>query len=179
MEANFFRFFFYAEYDLFIQTREPNDFMNLDRVHFLNDEFTVHEDSFRHFQPHSFIVLDDFSFKKANNKQEKANFMKVVNYNLRHQNITLVLIVHNMYNNNLTSEIMLAPHLFLAYSNLGYDVMRYFSLSLPPPPPPHPNKLIFSVRGVRFSPCKWRWSKGVEGGGGAADIFIFSAKSSI
>jgi len=113
-----------SEYEVFIQTREPRDFENLNRVHFLSDEFTVHENSFRQFQARSFIVLDDFSFKKANNKQEKADFMKVVNYNLRHQNITLVLIVHNMYNNNLTSEIMLAPHLFLAYSNLGYTIMR-------------------------------------------------------
>jgi len=101
-----------------------------ERVHYLSDDFCVHEDSFQHFQPHSFIVLDDFSFKKANNKQEKADFMKVVNFNLRHQNITLVLIVHNMYNNNLTSEIMLAPHLFLAYSNLGYEIMRYIYLGI-------------------------------------------------
>jgi len=118
-------FLFLSEYEVFIQTKESSDFSHLDRVHYLSDEFVVHQDTFQNFQPHSLIVLDDFSFKKANNKQEKIDFLKVVNYTLRHQKIILILVIHNMYNNNLLNEIMLAPHLFLAYSNLGYNIMRY------------------------------------------------------
>ncbi len=113
-------------YSVYIQTKEPSDYNGLGRINFLSDSFTVHEDHFKSYRPFSFIVLDDFSFKKANNKQEKIDFLKVVNYNLRHQNITLVLIIHNMYNTSLSNEIMLAPHLFLSYSNLGYNIMRYF-----------------------------------------------------
>jgi len=117
-------FTFIIEISVFIQTREPEDFRQVERIQFLNDDFAVNEDSFVSFQPNSLIVLDDFCFKKANNKQEKLEFLKVINYTLRHKQIVLVLIVHNMYNNNLSNEIFLAPHLFLAYSNLGYNVMR-------------------------------------------------------
>lgn len=71
----------------------------------------------------SIVVLDDFTFKKFN-KHEKNDFLHVINYYLRHNNITLMLIVHNIYNTNLSNEILLAPHIFLAYSNLGYFIMR-------------------------------------------------------
>jgi len=70
------------------------------------------------------VILDDYTFKFAQNKQEKMDFLKVINYTLRHRQIILILIIHNLYNNNLANEILLAPHLFLAYSNLGYSIMR-------------------------------------------------------
>ena len=113
---------------VFIQTKEPSDFNSFDRVHFLPDDFSVHENHFQHYPPYSFIIMDDFSFKKANNKQEKLEFLKVINYHLRHRKITLVLIVHNMYNTNLANDILMAPHLILSYSNLGYEIMRYTHL---------------------------------------------------
>lgn len=93
-------------------------------MQFLDHSFSVHEDHFKQFTPNSFIVLDDFMFSKANSKQEKSDFLKVINFNLRHQKITLVLIIHNLYNTNLSNEILLAPYLFLSYSNLGYNILR-------------------------------------------------------
>lgn len=115
----------FLDVPVYIQTQEPVDFAELNRVHFLNSEFNVHEDDFKLLPNGSFIVLDDFSFKNANKKESKIDFLKVVNYILRHRQITLVLIIHNMYNNNLFTDILLAPHIFLSYSNLGYYIIRY------------------------------------------------------
>jgi hypothetical protein len=72
----------------------------------------------------SVVILDDFSFRNANNKQSKIDFYKVVNYILRHHSITLILLIHNLYNTNLSTEILNASHLFLSYSNLGFQIMR-------------------------------------------------------
>lgn len=106
-----------------MQTREHADYTN--RVQFLTPEFCVDELNFSTLPNGSLVILDDFSFKKANDKQAKADFLKIVNYYLRHHEITLILIVHNLYNNSLLNEILLAPHLFLSYSNLGYYLMKY------------------------------------------------------
>jgi len=84
----------------------------------------VQEDDFLNIPSGSIVILDDYTFKYAHNKQEKMEFLKVVNYTLRHRQITLILMIHNLYNNNLANEILLAPHLILSYSNLGYTIMR-------------------------------------------------------
>jgi len=84
----------------------------------------VNETNFATIPENSLVVLDDFAFRQANNKQAKLNFQKVVNYILRHKKITLVLIIHNLFSNNLSTEILYATHLFLSYSNLGYLIMR-------------------------------------------------------
>jgi hypothetical protein len=72
----------------------------------------------------SVVILDDFAFRTANNKQSKIDFYKVVNYILRHHSITLILMVHNLYNTNLSNDILNASHLFLSYSNIGFQIMR-------------------------------------------------------
>ena len=80
---------------IFVQTKEPSDFAPMTYVKYLDNSFSVHEDHFKLFTTNSLIVMDNFSFKKANNKQEKIDFLKVINYNLQHKKITLILIVHN------------------------------------------------------------------------------------
>ena len=72
----------------------------------------------------SVVILDDFTFRTANNKQSKLDFYKVVNYILQHHSITLILMVHNLYNTNLSNDILNASHLFLSYSNIGFQIMR-------------------------------------------------------
>ena len=57
----------------------------------------------------------------AKNKQAEINFLKVVNYILGH---TLILVIHNLFSNNLSNDILCAHHVFLSYSNLGYLIMR-------------------------------------------------------
>lgn len=109
---------------MYIQTQDRDDFTSLTRVQFLNPEFTVHETEFKSLPQGSFVVLDDFSFKQAKKSDHKIEFLKVINYILRHHKITLVLIIHNLYNNNLFTDILLAPHIFLSYSNLGYYIIR-------------------------------------------------------
>lgn len=37
--------------------------------------------------------------------------------------------MHNLYSTGLLNEILLAPHIFLAYSNLGYYIIKYKILS--------------------------------------------------
>ena len=72
----------------------------------------------------SLIILDDFFFKEANNRQSKLDFLKIKNYTLRHREITLILVIHNLFGTNLANDILLANHLFLAYSNLGEFIFR-------------------------------------------------------
>lgn len=109
---------------ILVQTHEPKDFSQNPTIQFLDNEFTIHPDCFTPLVPGSIVVLDDYTFRKSNSKQEKLDFLKVINYHLRHGSITLILVIHNLYNNNLASEILLAPHLILSYSNLGYTIVR-------------------------------------------------------
>jgi len=103
----------------------------VERISFLAVDFVVDEEHFNTFPENSLVVLDDFSFKVSNIKLAKLNFLKVNNYVLRHKKITLVLIIHNLFNNNLFNEILYSSqHLFLSYSNLGYMIMRYPCLVL-------------------------------------------------
>jgi hypothetical protein len=65
---------------VYVQIAEPNDFQNVSGISFLPANFTIDEDNFSSITENSLVVLDDFSFKLANNKQAKINFLKVVNY---------------------------------------------------------------------------------------------------
>jgi hypothetical protein len=65
---------------LYVQTTEQTDFQNVSGISFLPANFTIDEDNFSCITENSLVVLDDFSFKLANNKQAKINFLKVVNY---------------------------------------------------------------------------------------------------
>jgi hypothetical protein len=110
---------------VYVQTAEPSDFQNVARISFLERDFTVDEENFSKFPENSLVVLDDFSFRVTNIKQAKLNFLKVSNYILRHRKITLVLIIHNLFNNHLFNEILYSgQHLFLSYSNLGHLILR-------------------------------------------------------
>lgn len=113
---------------MYIQSQDPAEFAEISRIQYLSNEFAVQEEFFKTLPSGSFVVLDDFSFKNTNKKkQDKIEFLKIINYYLRHNKITLVLIIHNLYNNNLFHDILLAPHIFLSYSNLGYYIIRYRS----------------------------------------------------
>jgi hypothetical protein len=106
---------------VYVQTAGPTDFQNVSGISFLPANFTIDEDNFSCITENSLVVLDDFSFKLTNNKQAKINFLKVVNYILGH---TLILVIHNLFSNNLSNDILCAHHVFLSYSNLGYLIMR-------------------------------------------------------
>jgi hypothetical protein len=124
-KSHFFRFFV-TDIPVYIQSQEQSDFSGLHQqnITFLSSDFTVTQDCFTELANNSFVVLDDFSFNTQQVQKAKTEFLKVVNYYLRHHNIKLCLVIHNLFNNNLFTEILLAPHLFLSYSNLGYYVIR-------------------------------------------------------
>ncbi|MFN9906548.1 MAG: hypothetical protein ACK56F_10545, partial [bacterium] len=105
-------------------TAEQTDFQNVSGISFLPANFTIDEDNFSCITENSLVVLDDFSFKLAKNKQAEINLLKVVNYILRHKTITLILVMHNLFSNNLSNDILCAHHVFLFYSNLGYLIIR-------------------------------------------------------
>lgn len=92
------------------------------RINFLPDDFSVNETSFNAIPSNSFICLDDFSMHYTN-KNVKNEFLKIINYKLRHSNITLILVIHNLYNIGMYNNILLAPHLFISYSNLGAFIL--------------------------------------------------------
>lgn len=118
--------FSFLDIPVYIQTQEPSDFVELSQIQMLKPDFNVDEPNFQTIPDGSMVILDDFSFKSNKNKTStKSDFLRVINYYLRHHRITLLLIIHNMYNNNLFTDILLAPHIFLSYSNLGYFIIRY------------------------------------------------------
>ncbi len=112
-----------------MQTAEPSDFSDVS-VTMLDLSFVVNEDNFKTFPPNSVVILDDFSFRTSNVKQAKADFLRVINYALRHQKISLFLIIHNLFGNHLFNDIIYASHLFLSYSNIGYLIMSKIYLRL-------------------------------------------------
>lgn len=121
--------FFSDTFSIYIQTKEESDYSTPSlphKINFLESSFVVHENYFKSLPKHSIVILDDFSFSNSatNLKQSKIDFLHVINYYLRHNQITLVLVVHNLYSNGLLNEILLAPHIFLAYSNLGYYIIK-------------------------------------------------------
>jgi hypothetical protein len=121
--SHFFLFLFFPDIPVYIQTEEKSDFADLTNIVFLSNEFQVQENYFKELNDHSLVVLDDFYFRGPK-VTCKPDFLRVVNYYLRHHNIKLCLIVHNLHNNNLFTEILLAPHIFLSYTNLGYYIIR-------------------------------------------------------
>jgi hypothetical protein len=116
--------FLFLGISIFVQTKDPEDFNDLPYIKYLEPSFKINDKEFADLPRNSFVIMDDFYFSTVNNKQEKLNFLGVVNYTLRHNGITLLLIIHNVFNTNLSSDIFLAPHLFMAYSNLGYSLLR-------------------------------------------------------
>jgi hypothetical protein len=107
---------------VYVQTSEPSDFSE-QNLTFLEPSFIVDQNSFENISPNSLVILDDYHFDKR--KQTKSDFLKILNYNLRHHNICLFLVLHNLLHNNLYSDILYAPHIFISYSNMGYSIMRY------------------------------------------------------
>lgn len=124
-------FFGISDVQVFVQSKDPSDFQSSSlstQVTFLDITFTVCEESFKQIPSNSIVVLDDFSFysqlSNQKEKQLKTNFLHIVNYYLRHHNITLFLIIHNLYSTGLLHNILLAPHLFITYSSLGYYIIQ-------------------------------------------------------
>ena len=93
-------------------------------MQYLDPNFSVQETFFADVPTGSYVFLDDFSFNLTGVKNYKPAFNYVKDYVLRHRSITLFLIIHNLHGNNLFNEILQAPHIFLAYSALGYMVLR-------------------------------------------------------
>lgn len=117
--------YYFTDLSICVQTKDEKDFSeHHNKIKFLSRDFSVDEDSFKSTIPNgSLVILDDFSFQNIT-KQTKLQFLNVVNYYLRHHHVTLILLIHNIYSTGLLNEILLAPHLFIAYSNLGYYIMK-------------------------------------------------------
>jgi hypothetical protein len=122
----FYQYYLFLDLSVFIHSRDQHEYSSNDKITFLKNDFYVSEKNFKSLPDNSIVFLDDFVLNKSNTntKQNKSEFLNVVNYYLRHHNITLFLIIHNIYSNGLLNEILLAPHLFVSYSNLGYYIMR-------------------------------------------------------
>jgi hypothetical protein len=109
-----FTFLTFLDISIFIQTAAPADFDSVLQKTFLEQDFCVNEEDFQQLPDNSLVILDDFSFKTLVNKQIKIDFLKIINYRLRHHKITLILIIHNLYNNSLMNDILLSPHIFVS-----------------------------------------------------------------
>jgi hypothetical protein len=88
----------------------------------LEKDFFVNPVSFENIPPHSCIFLDDFRFDPR--QHNKTDFNEIINYTLRHNDIILFLITHNLVHSNLHTDILNSPHLFFSYSNVGDAIIR-------------------------------------------------------
>lgn len=109
-----------------MQTADTSDFSDV-KVNLLDANFLVQEDNFKQFLPNSLVILDDFQLRT---KQSKLDFLRVINFTLRHNQITLFLIIHNLFGNYLFNDILFSPHLFLSCTNIGLSVLIKIHLRL-------------------------------------------------
>ena len=121
MYAKYLNHFLLLAFSVFVQTDEKSDFVN-ERISFLEPSFMVDPQHFNSFPSNSCVILDDYVYN--NKKQQKLEFLKVINFILRHKKIILFIICHNIVHNGLYTDILYAPHLFISYSNVGYSIMR-------------------------------------------------------
>ena len=71
-----------------------------------------------HIKCDSILIFDDFYLEKS----AVNDFRRVVNYHCRHKRLTLFIIIHSIFKNNIFNEISLSSHLFLLKSNSGRQV---------------------------------------------------------
>ena len=116
---------------VFVHTRDRTDYQDVTSpsLTYLPAEFKITANDFKtaSIPSNSVIIMDDFYFTHqslSRIKQDKTDFLHVVNYTLRHNQVTLFLIVHNLYNSNLATDMLLSTHLFVSYSNVGYSLVR-------------------------------------------------------
>ena len=114
---------FILEKRIYVKTNQNSDYSSLSKLTFLDPSFIIDEPSFKLIQDGSIVILDDYAYENKN-KQSKIEFLKVINYYLRHHAVVLFIVIHNMYHNMLFTDIINAPHLLLSYSNIGYSIMR-------------------------------------------------------
>lgn len=112
-------FFFLDTTPIYVHSADPADFSDVS-VNMLNSNFSVREDNFKDLPPESVVILDDFQLRS---KQNKLDFLRVINVTLRHNKITLIMVVHNLFGNMLYNDIIYAPHLFLSCSNIGLSIL--------------------------------------------------------
>lgn len=71
-----------------------------------------------HILSNSIVICDDFSLDKS----LIAGFRNIVNYYCRHKCITLFVIIHSLFKNNIFNEIQLCSHLFLLKSEAARQI---------------------------------------------------------
>lgn len=114
---------FILEKRIYVKTNQNSDYSSFSNITFLDPSFIIDEPSFKLIQDGSIVILDDYAYENKN-KQSKIEFLKIINYYLRHHAVVLFIVIHNMYHNMLFTDIINAPHLLLSYSNIGYSIMR-------------------------------------------------------
>jgi hypothetical protein len=118
---------------VYVQTNDQTDYSSPfnSKITFLPSTFTVKTADFSKLADNSIVILDDFSFLSGTNtKHIKLEFLHVINYYLRHHKIILFLVIHNLYGTGLLHNILLAPHIIIAYSNLGFYLIKKLQLRL-------------------------------------------------
>ena len=88
----------------------------IDFKYYIGNPFENHIDSELEPSLHELnncvLVFDDFSLQKQN----QDSFFRFANFNVRHNNITLFLITHSLYKNNLFSKLISSSSVFVTSS---------------------------------------------------------------
>ena len=66
----------------------------------------------------SILIFDDFVLEKSS----IIDFRRTVNYYCRHKQLTLIIIIHTLFNNNVYNEVNLSSHLFLIKSQSSRQI---------------------------------------------------------
>lgn len=69
---------------------------------------------------HSVLICDDFALAKS----QVQDFQVIVNYYCRHYSITLIVIIHSLYKNNIFTEVNLSSHWFLLKSEASRQIAQ-------------------------------------------------------
>lgn len=87
-------------------------------VHVLK-ELTFSETWFNtNINTNSVLIFDDFHLDKSLVK----DFRRIVNYHCRHKSLTLIIIIHTLFKNNIYNELNSASHFFLLKSEASRQI---------------------------------------------------------
>jgi len=105
---------------IYVYTKEPNDYPQPTK--FLNQINFEHEHFVKRFASESVIIIDDFSWNPS--PEQRNHLARLINFTLRHKKISLILILHSLYNSRIYTEIKNCTNIFLTYS---FNAKRVFT----------------------------------------------------
>lgn len=112
----------HAQYDkLILIVRDVSEWVKYKKADILQiDRPFKNLELFKQAKTNTLFLLDDYHHEKT----DLDNFMKIVNFELTHRNITMIINVHSIYHSHLFSHILCNQFLFLTYSPINTKIIK-------------------------------------------------------